>query len=144
MEEKRSTKSEVQANLENDSSDEESLFSEESLYKTQVDTEMQKILTELSEKDFKRYEIFRCSNFPKAAIKKLISSIIGQAVNPNIVIGVAGMSKVFVGEMIRAAKEAQSHSEQPDGPLLPSHINEAYRKLYRKLPNMKVFKKFPW
>lgn len=128
----------------NESSDDESLFSDNSFQnKSNDENDYQKSIAEMSENDFKRYEVFRCSNFPKAGIKKLISNIIGQAVNPNIVIGVAGLCKVFMGEMIGEAKNVQKENQQT-GPLLPSHIHEAYRRLYKKIPNMKVFKKAPW
>lgn len=128
--------------MESDSSLDESLFSQESLYKHD-DTAMKKAISEMSEADLQRNETFRRSKFPKAGIKKLISMIIGQAVNPNIVIAVAGLSKVFIGEMIEEAKKAQKEFGN-DGALLPSHIHEAYRRLCKKLPNMKRNRTAPW
>lgn len=126
-----------------ESSGEESLFSQESMYKQAGDQEMQQAISQMSDADLQRYETFRGTNFPKAAVKKLISNIIGQAVNPNIVIGVGGLCKVFVGEMVEEAKKIQSELDE-SGPLLPSHMHEAYRRLYNKVPNMKVAKKAPW
>lgn len=126
-----------------ESSGEESLFSQESMYKQAGDQEMQQAIAKMSDADLLRYETFRGSNFPKAAVKKLISNIIGQAVNPNIVIGVGGLCKVFVGEMVEEAKKIQKELGD-DGPLLPSHMHEAYRRMYSKVPNMKVAKKAPW
>ncbi|ELA41702.1 uncharacterized protein VICG_01206 [Vittaforma corneae ATCC 50505] len=130
-------------NLESDSSLEESLFSQESLYKQVDDSEIKRAISEMNEADLQRNETFKRSKFPKSAIKKHISSIIGQAVNPNMIIAVAGLSKVFVGEMVEEAKKIQQEMND-DGALLPSHIHEAYRRLCRKIPNMKLNNKAPW
>jgi transcription initiation factor TFIID subunit 11 len=139
-----STKPETTKNDEDsDSSLNESLFSCESLYKQTFDQQAQNAAMKMNEADQQRYETFRSSNFPKSAIKKLIGTIIGQAVNPNIVIGVAGISKVFIGEMVEEAKKIQKEMND-DGPLLPSHIHEAHRRLFNKLPNMKLRPKAPW
>lgn len=121
----------------------ESLFSQESLYKQNYDQQAQSSVLQMSEVDQQRYETLRSSNFQKTSIKRLISTIIRQAVNPNIVIGVAGLSKVFVGEMVEEAKKVQKEMND-DGPLLPSHIHEAHRRLFKKLPNMKMRSKALW
>lgn len=128
---------------ESESSLEESLFSQESLYRQTDDSEMKAAISQMNEEDLQRNEKFRRSTFPKSAIKKLISTIIGQAVNPNMVIAVAGLSKVFVGELVEEAKRVQLEEEE-EGALMPSHIHEAYRRLYKKIPNMKMAKKAPW
>lgn len=128
---------------ESESSLEESLFSQESLYKQTDETEMKKAISEMNEEDLQRNEKFRRSTFPKSAIKKLISMVIGQAVNPNMVIAVGGLSKVFIGEMVEEAKKIQSEMGD-DGALMPSHIHEAHRRLFRRIPNMKMRRKAPW
>lgn len=130
-------------NLESESSLEESVFSQESLYKHMDDFEIKKAISEMDEFDLQRNETFRRSKFPKSAIKKLISSIIGQAVNPNMVIAVAGLAKVFIGEMVEEAKKVQREMDD-EGALLPSHFHEAYRRLYKRIPNMKLKNKAPW
>jgi transcription initiation factor TFIID subunit 11 len=119
------------------------LMTEESTYRMDDMHRAQSMLSTFSEEELQRYERFRGSGFPKAAIKKYINSVIGQAVNPNFVIAVGGLAKVFVGEMVEMAKEVQAERSE-DGPLLPSHIHEAYRRLYRRVPNMKVRKDAPW
>jgi len=121
----------------------DSLYTQESAYKQKDDTTLHYQISQMSAEDLQRYESFRRSNLPKTTMKKFISSVIGQAVNPNIIIGVCGLSKVFMGEMVREAKKAQAAAGQ-DGPLLPVHIHEAYRQLYKRLPNMKVYKREPW
>lgn len=136
-------KGEKKDDEDSESSLNESLFSQESLYKQNFDVLAQNSVLQMNEADQQRYETFRSSNFPKSAIKKLISTIIGQAVNPNIVIGIAGLSKVFIGEMVEEAKKVQKELND-EGPLLPSHIHEAHRRLFKKLPNMKMKPKAPW
>lgn len=129
---------------ESDSSGENySLYSQESVYNQKDDTNLHLQISKMSAADLQRYESFRRSNLPKGTVKKFINNVIGQAVNPNIVIGVCGLCKVFIGEMVSEAKTIQRDQNQ-DGPLLPSHIHEAYRRLYRKMPNMQVFKREPW
>lgn len=129
---------------ESDSSEENgSLYSQESTYKQRDDTNLHLQISKMSAADLQRYESFRRSNLPKGTVKKFINNVIGQAVNPNIVIGVCGLCKVFIGEMVTEAKAIQKDQNQ-EGPLLPSHIHEAYRRLYRKMPNMQVFKREPW
>ncbi|ADM11118.1 transcription initiation factor TFIID subunit TAF11 [Encephalitozoon intestinalis ATCC 50506] len=124
-------------------SDDLNLMTDDSTYKREDPGRLHSITGTMTEEELHRYEKFRGSGFPKAAIKKYISSVIGQAVNPNFVIAVCGLAKVFVGEMIEMAKIVQGEREET-GPLLPSHIHEAYRRLHRKIPNIKVFKKAPW
>ncbi|KAH9411968.1 transcription initiation factor TFIID [Ordospora pajunii] len=124
-------------------SDDLNMMTDDSTYRRDDSRRVQSITGSMSEEQLHRYEKFRGSGFPKAAIKKYISSVIGQAVNPNFVIAVCGLAKVFVGEMTEVAKEVQSERLEK-GPLLPSHIHEAYRRLYKKTPCIKVFKKAPW
>jgi transcription initiation factor TFIID subunit 11 len=104
---------------------------------------IQLIIDSMNEEELLRYETFRRSGFQKNNIRKLVTSIIGQACNPNFIISISGVAKVFVGELVDAAKEVQDNWGDT-GPLLPSHIHEAYRRLYNKMPNMKVFSKKPW
>lgn len=124
-------------------SDDLNLMTDDSTYRREDPGRIQSITGAMSPEELHRYEKFRGSGFPKAAIKKYISNVIGQAVNPNFVIAVSGLAKVFVGEMIEVAKVVQAERCEK-GPLLPSHIHEAYRRLYRKTPNIKVFKSAPW
>lgn len=117
--------------------------SDESLYKQKTDTYWQKKVSTMSQADQHRYETFRRSNFVKGAIKKYINQIIGQAVNPNIVIGVSGLAKVFVGELVTEALEVQEEYNHT-GALLPLHIHEAMRRITKKMPNTSITTKAPW
>ncbi|KRH91781.1 Transcription initiation factor TFIID, subunit TAF11, partial [Pseudoloma neurophilia] len=104
-------------------------------------THLLQLVDQLSESELVQYESFRRSGFSKALIKKVVNSILGQACNPNFLIAISGISKVFVGEMVSKAKQIQKNWKQT-GPLLPSHIHEAYRQLYGKMPNTKKWRRF--
>lgn len=99
------------------------------------------LVDQLSESELLQYESFRRSGFSRALIKKLVNLILGQACNPNFIIAVSGISKVFVGEMVTRAKHIQKKWGQ-NGPLNPSHIHEAYRQLYGDMPNTRKFYRF--
>ncbi|WAR02098.1 TAF11-like protein [Mya arenaria] len=58
---------------------------------------MQVLVSNFSEDQLNRYEMYRRAAFPKASIKR---SITGSAISPNVVIAMAGISKVFVGELV--------------------------------------------
>lgn len=123
------------------------------------------VLSSLQGAALSQYESFRRSGFGKANIKRIISSVLGQACNPNFVIAVAGIAKVFVGELVVLAKEIQEEErkrlkksgaqkteeinidskifdtnkveDELDEALLPSHIHEAYRRLADDMPHLK-------
>lgn len=121
----------------------ENLLSEEFDYKQKTDMFVQKTVGEMQREDQQRYETFRRSNFMKGTVKKYINQVIGQAVNPNIVIAVSGLAKVFVGELVMEAVKVQKEQNQT-GPLLPIHIHEAMRRLEKEMPNTVLKEKAPW
>jgi transcription initiation factor TFIID subunit 11 len=92
------------------------------------------LLSTLSPDQQRRYETFRRSGFPRPQIKKMISKIWGGAGTgasaAHAVIVVAGIAKVFVGELVEEAKEvARVWGEGEGSALLPSHYREAHRRL---------------
>ncbi len=79
-----------------------------------------------------RYEIYRRSNFPKALMRRFLSSLTGWPHIPaSVPIILAGVGKLFVGEMVEGALAVQREWGDPPGPLRPQHLREAFR-LYRE------------
>lgn len=103
------------------------------------------LVSALSDKQLDQYEIFRRSTLPRASVKRLMQSISGTTVPPNAVIAMAGITKVYVGEIVEMACQAREKLNET-GPLQPKHIREAVRLLRMKgsVPSTKYKRIFPF
>lgn len=99
---------------------------------------MQVLVSNFSEDQLNRYEMYRRAAFPKASIKRLIQSISGCSVSQNVVIAISGIAKVFVGEVVETALDCMERGLEEGearAPIEPKHIREAVRIL-RPAQNM--------
>ncbi|KAI1728410.1 hTAFII28-like protein conserved region domain-containing protein [Ditylenchus destructor] len=93
---------------------------------------LQLLLSNFSQEQLERYEAMRRASFPKSVVRKLVHQFTGTSSNQNVVIAMAGMAKVFTGELIEEALDIQQKSKEDDGPLTPRHLYLAYDKLDRQ------------
>ncbi|KAL3119951.1 hypothetical protein niasHT_007079 [Heterodera trifolii] len=68
---------------------------------------LQLLLSNFSQEQLDRYEAMRRASLPKSIIRRLIHQFTGVTVNQNVVIAIAGMAKVFTGELIEEALDIQ-------------------------------------
>ncbi|XP_065838850.1 transcription initiation factor TFIID subunit 11-like [Oscarella lobularis] len=103
---------------------------------------LQALVNAFSTEQTERYEFYRRSAFPKAAVKRLMQTVAGVTVPPNAVIAMAGMAKVFVGEIVEEALDIREKSESR-GPVEPRHLREAMRRLKNRgaMPSTRFEKK---
>jgi len=89
---------------------------------------MRVLLSQFSEEQLKRYESYRRSGFSRTNIKKLMQSVTNSAISQTITIVMAGIAKVYVGELVESARTIMEEWGE-EGPVRPKHIREAYRRL---------------
>lgn len=102
-----------------------------------INTVFKDVIANMSREELHRYETFRRVGLKRNMIKRLCFEVIGQSCNPKFIITVCGFAKVFVGELVTEAKKVQKEWGDT-GPLLVTHVHEAYRQLYKTMPNMVV------
>ncbi|RKP12939.1 hTAFII28-like protein conserved region-domain-containing protein [Piptocephalis cylindrospora] len=85
------------------------------------------LLDQFNPEQRKRYEVYRSTVLSKKHIKQLMAPAFTGQVKTEFAVVVAGMAKVFVGEIIELARRVQTQWGDREGqPLRPEHLREAY------------------
>lgn len=128
---------------EQDSDSKEVSSSTNSSYQHYPKPTLHDTLANMTEEELERYKAFRRSTFNKNGIRKLVNNTLNQTCNANFIIAINGVAKVFVGEIVEMAKIVLKERNET-GPLKPAHVHEAYRRLYKKMPHLKIWNKNTW
>jgi len=91
---------------------------------------MVELLKRFTPEQMNRYECYRRSSLPKPLLKRLFQTITGTMLNPNGLIVLAAVGKMFVGELVEMARQvADEHGMSDLDEIKPAHIREAHRRL---------------
>jgi len=93
---------------------------------------MQLLVSSFTEDQLDRYAMYRRAALPKATIRKIMMNITGTSVGHNVVIAMAGIAKVFAGEVVEEALQTLDDNGESGQPLKPKHLREALRKMRAK------------
>lgn len=103
---------------------------------------MQVLVSNFTEEQLNRYEMFRRAAFPKASIRRLMQGITGAGLSQNVIIAMSGIAKVYVGEICETALDVKEKWKDT-GAIQPKHLREAVRVMKKsgEIPNTKYQKK---
>ena len=116
-------------NLENGDDEEDEMANDEA--RGEDREKMVEMLRYFTPEQMDRYECFRRSSLPKPALRRLFQTVTnGTILNPNGLIVLAAVGKLFVGELVEAAREIADRRGVSDlEQLKPSHLREAHAKM---------------
>lgn len=112
---------------------------------------MKGILDRLSPQEQRRYDTFRRSAIQRPVLRKWMAHYLSTqsvsvknhpnvnttTIHPNIQIIMAGISKIYVGEIVETALQIQQEwKDDPSQGILPSHIRAAFMRLQQKSGNL--------
>ena len=102
---------------------------------------MQLLVSHFTEDQLDRYAMYRRAALPKTTVKKIMQTITGSSVGQNVVIAMAGIAKVFAGEVIEEALTSMQDLGEAGQPVRPKHLREAVRRMRSKGTFMQKTKK---
>ncbi|CAI5736766.1 unnamed protein product [Peronospora destructor] len=123
-----------------DEEEEDEVDSDEDQVELSNSASMLRMMQHLSEDETRRHEQFRRSHFEREAIKRCMAQAIQECsatekrvpgVTNVMAIVMAGMTKVFVGEITAEARKIMEKNGET-GPIRPRHLREAHRKYYTR------------
>lgn len=79
-----------------------------------------------TEEQQSRFEQYKRSKFPRAAMRRLMSDVVGIS-SERCAIVLASLAKTLVGELVESAREQMTNSGQ-SGPIQPYHLRSAHRR----------------
>ncbi|CAH0481395.1 unnamed protein product [Peronospora belbahrii] len=125
-----------------DDDEEDEVDSDEDKVKLSDSASMLRMMQNLSADEARRHEHFRRSHFERGAMKRCMAQAIQEctatdkkvtSVTNVMAIVMAGMTKIFVGEITAEARRIMEKNGET-GPLRPRHLREAHRKYYKRRP----------
>lgn len=91
---------------------------------------MVELLKHFTPEQMNRYECYRRSSLPKLVLKRIFQTITGTILNPNGLIVLAAVGKLFVGELIEMARQVADEQGMSDlDEIKPAHVREAHRRM---------------
>ncbi len=115
---------------------------------------MKAVVAAMTPDQQQRFAVFRRSGLPRPVVRRAIQralealavhppgtpacglpapSVPAAAIPPNAVIAIAGVAKVFVGELVEEARAVlDAWGDAADAPLMPAHVLEAHRRLSQR------------
>ena len=93
---------------------------------------MAEMLRYFTPEQMDRYECYRRSSLPKPVLRRVFQAVTGTILNPNGLIVLAAVGKLFVGELVELAREIADDEGVSDlEEIKPAHVREAYRRMER-------------
>ncbi|KAI8920654.1 hTAFII28-like protein conserved region-domain-containing protein [Entophlyctis helioformis] len=124
-----------------DEGDDDDDDADEQLYQGPMTTEedreaIRALLDTFDEEQLHRYEAYRRAHLPKAAVRKMVQTIVGGIVPASIGIVVGGCAKLFVGDIVEGALEYMEELGEPASTAIrPEHLRESFRRYREQHPH---------
>jgi transcription initiation factor TFIID subunit 11 len=99
---------------------------------------MRHLLASFTPEQLERYECFRRSTLNRKTVRKVVGVVTGNGPKEAALIVIAGLAKTFVGDLVEEGLRVQAEREE-EGPLRPSHVREAHRRLFARGASLVMF-----